>query len=232
MPEQLPLYQQRPPWLQHMIRDRFAAIINSKGRPYGYNGDVPNYSFGLGLPTAIGIRDELASTGRRLRVLDIGAGAGGFVVDCLQAGHDSQGISAHDYPKLGNYKKVTALLPEASYIVADAHTLTALPGLWPEYDLIVSHSTLMHFADPIGTLEQAANRVAANGILLATEIPMEVAEVYASRNNSSTVIHGLEAAGFDTTGSRLQPSDGSIDILVARRGSVVSPVYFPVTYSN
>lgn len=213
----------------------FAAIPPDRYPNYGYHGEDEDY-------VLMGVVEEedvyasqylssAADQAHRKRVLDIGTGAGAFLLACLEMGYEAQGITAHDYSQHPMYAYITEQLPPDAYIVADAHDLDAVPGVGDEYDLVIGHNAFLHFVDPLGSLEQAANKVAPGGVLAVSDCA-PLRPVYSGQSSSRDVIDALETARFDTTGSNYDPDSTFIGRIIAKRSSEpVVPVRFPVAYS-
>lgn len=201
-----PMHLRRPQWLTRDIQDRFTSLQAQAIKDYTFNGDFPDYSFDDLNCTAMELVEDLErQQGRQLRILDIGAGAGAFVLRCLQRGHQAQALSAHPYKESGRFNTLTEQLPDEAYIVGDANCLDEIPELMDGYDLVVSRNTFFHLSDTLGTLEQAANRVAVGGIMAITGIDIEDSHFYPYREMSMVtaehVLAGLAKGGFNTNRS-------------------------------
>lgn len=245
-PQSPPMHERRPLWLREAISAHFEQIQdpeNNLGSGYYLlNGDHEDYTFIF--PGTVKFHSsELLKTmerkrQRQLRILDIGAGAGAFVLHSLESGHDAQGITAHNYLDT-KYKGITNQLPKSAYIIGDANNMDAIPDIGDEYDLIIGHSSFIHFADPLGTLEQAANKLAPQGMLVTTQIDIGYNGFYKYRNDASAVTPELILAQFDEagfmTGGSVYPAVGepeTIETLMATRGDEIVPLRLPVGYEG
>jgi ubiquinone/menaquinone biosynthesis C-methylase UbiE len=242
-----PMHERRPPWLRSAIDARFEWVRSSDGRTgpkvYHWNGILDNYEFFFaGDPDLISTIELLDHMEERrsepLRILDIGTGAGTFVLNCLRRGHFAHGISAHDYrdTKFGH---VTKQIPKSAYIIADANNLSAIPGIYNEYDLVVSHSAFVHFVDPLGTLEQAVNMLAPSGVAVTTAIDVGASGFYKARQTSPTVtpeliMSQLAESGLRTGGSvhSLCTDPNRIVTVFAQRSGDTEELRLPIGYEG
>jgi 2-polyprenyl-3-methyl-5-hydroxy-6-metoxy-1,4-benzoquinol methylase len=234
-----PMHSRRPAWLESELDTRFNTLQAGPPKGYSFNGEPPDYEFeDLGC-SANGLVNKLEQErNRSLRILDIGAAAGGFVLNCLQAGHEAQALSAHDYRELSRFNTLTNQLPRSAYVLGDANRLSELTELEGDYDLIVSRSTFFHLADTVGTLEQAANMLAPGGIIVATGVDIEASLFYHDRAMSAVtptlLIAGLVRAGFKTSDSSYTSSHGRnrFATFAAQRQSEAADVRFAAGYSG
>jgi 2-polyprenyl-3-methyl-5-hydroxy-6-metoxy-1,4-benzoquinol methylase len=233
-----PMHLMRPQWLSADIEQRFNRLQSQGLKDYSFNGETPDYTFDELDCTALEVVDSLArQRSEPLRVLDIGAGAGGLVLQCLKMGHQAQGLSAHPYKEYTRFNTLTGQIPADAYIVGDAQRISEVPELMDAYDLIVSRHTFMHLADPLGTLEQAANRVRKGGILVILGVNIEGNHYYPQRELSSVtaehVLAGLASGGFRTNGSKYDDSDvigRQINAVFAQREADDTEVRLAVSY--
>ncbi len=156
------MYKRRPDWVGEAIALDFAEVSKPDSHErYLYNGQG-SYDFlgGIALSSTI-IRDTAERLGRSIRVLDVGAGAGHVVQQALRDGHEAQGVSAFDYRKT----ELARDLADTNYLIGDAHGLLELPGVQPQYDVVLSRWTLRHLTDPLSVIEQMADLVSEGGTL-------------------------------------------------------------------
>jgi 2-polyprenyl-3-methyl-5-hydroxy-6-metoxy-1,4-benzoquinol methylase len=221
-----PMHSRRPEWLNAEINNNFFVLNNTPPTNYSFHGEESDYP--LGQIEEFGaerlVRDLEAKHDRPLKILDIGAAAGGFVLGCLERWHQAQGVSAHDYRKFARFGEITRALPDGAYVIGDANNLSELDDLDTDYDLIVSQKTFMHLIDPLSTLEQTTAKVAAGGTLAMTGIHFWDSYFYAQRGlgevDVDDVMAGLTRAGFSTDehlGFNLS-TPGKIHMLRATRG--------------
>lgn len=238
--------ERRPDWLEDRI-DRLAPIADECPIGYNYVGDKSVYDFEVIFQGRTDsdklIRDLRSDFGRSLRILDIGAGFAQAGAHWQKIGHDVNAISGHNYLDNFGVDEGRRMLG-GTYLVGDANRMDLIDGLMDEYDLIFSQWCFSHLVDPVGTLEQAVNRLAVGGVLavsqlltvdydslLRTDLP--------SRENDYTVQHPqfvelcLNGAGFDTrppNGMCAEKMDGLV--VVAKRVEDVGPIRFPLRYEQ
>jgi len=175
--------------------------------------------------------DRLGAHHRQLRILDLGAGAGAFVLARLSEGHVSVGVSLNDYRQYDCEDYAIAKeLPDGSYIVGDAHHLHNLLSESGDFDFIASNLTFSHLVDPLSVFEQAANRVARNGILAVDRLPLTNA-LYASPTATSDAILALRESGFEVDLSVHAVKPPEIGPIVATRREY-QPVRFETIYAG
>lgn len=213
------------------IRNKFDKMQKRHHTPgYDCGGTDVVYDMGtrsIPFTSADLVRLIVGNLQRPLRILDIGTGAGTFVLASRKAGHDAVGVTAHDYRKSDKPIYAAARkIPDRAYIIGDAHHLDQLPGVDNDYDLIISSMAFMHLVDPFSVLEQAANKLALQGTLAVDYIPEER---YEDPPNAGVVIESLTSSGFDV--SHVIKADGlpKLEPLVAVRHSI-EPVRFLVEY--
>lgn len=231
---QVPMHKRRPEWLQRRITEHYKDLVMDVQPPYSVNGEHPDYLFRGPLraendmwASRLVMKLE-AQHARALRILDIGAGAGTFVLSCLNRGHEVLGLSAHDYRVFPRYDDTTIQLPEGVYVVDDAHNLNDTPELGDSFDLIVSHHAFMHLEDPLSVLEQAVNKLRPNGIFVTDQLDHGTA--YKSGVNSQLVIDALNHAGLATEGSHYTPYCLEFNVLFAYAGDETATLILPVDY--
>merc|ERR1719263_326896 len=165
-----PLYESRPDGVLEAIRDKFAAA-----RPGGWLQDsADNYeflSFGSGV-AAVEALAKRARPGEVVAILDAGAGSGGFmaqardvcarhaiparIVGTTADSREAQvGRSRRwDEPRDGDGGGGVELDHVCGFPLEDVARCGATAfGAARRFDLIVCSWTLIHLADPLGTLE-------------------------------------------------------------------------------
>lgn len=226
-----PMHERRPEWVEARILDVYPD--SSEGIPEGYwnfgtessaNYDFPSdpdrYAFDI-------LKEVEAIQDRALRVLDIGTGAGAFVVHCLNRGHEAIGLSAHDFRIDSSFAYTTAQLPPEAYVVGDANNLSRINALGGMFDLIVSRWTLTHVVDPLSVIEQAANKVRTGGILAVDEF-FDFHGIYPPETNPNNVFKAVEQGGFVLQAARGGDSMGYV--MISSRTDDTIPVRLPVDY--
>lgn len=232
---QTPMHERRPDWVRFKIARNYEKMRDTADPSYGSNGEKPDYQF---FPRAVGnymcasglIMEMEERLDRSLRILDIGAGAGRFVLAGLERGHEVQGVSAHDYRFYPRFDEITRHLPAEAYVVDDAHNLAQLPELGDDYDLIVSDLVFIHLVDPLSVLEQAANKLNSDGLLAVNGIDNGTS--YAGGTNAEQVIGAFWATGFDVGVSRYVPYTIELQTVIADRNSSTQPLRLPVEYRD
>ncbi len=247
-PMSLPMHERRPEWLKEVISLDEAHAQEGFPPSYRYNGESTDYeasSVGLdGLYTGVSwmsqfVKQMSAERGRPLRILDIGAGEATFVLKCIKKGHDAQGLSLHDYRKIPSCKSRTIdKLPHGAYLLGDANNLDQVTDLKNDFDLIFSRWAFAHFADPISALEQATNRLAADGVIGINNIMRTRSEdrlsAYSGPIDTKAVTDTLQASGFDTEGSidEYDPSNRILFMPFRAIRKEIMPVRFPIEYAK
>lgn len=255
-----PMHERRPRWLNSEIDAHFETLQRLSifgGTGYGYHGLNSQYGFYVDSKAEILHASKLADPGtealftsklledmeaqyqRQLRILELGAGGGRFVVNALRRGHLAHGLSAHDYTKTTKIKPDTREILKGAYIIGDANNLDKIPELADEYDLIVSQYTFLHLTDPVGTLEQAVNRLAPSGLILVSELDIDSSDYYPSRRTTpdikpNLIMAELARGGLETSGS-LYPADAypnRIKTLIARQGEEPRLLRFPIGFEG
>ncbi len=239
----LMMHERRPEGLVHSID---GAVVNPLAFPEGYRylGKLLSYEFGSELSgTNISTDEliqELSTTAKApVNILDIGAGFGAALSAWQGEGHTAHGVSAHDYRKYWNLDgdDQSSGFTEGSYVVGDAQQLNGLPDLMDAYDLVVSKWCLLHLVDPVGTLEQAANKLAPGGLLAVSQIAIHkykndaYYEVDHEEINGEFLLGCFEAAGFKIRSEKIV--DGGIMErleLVAQAPDSFDTIRFPIDY--
>merc|ERR1719263_798940 len=189
-----PLYESRPDGVLEAIRDKFAAA-----RPGGWLQDsADNYeflSFGSGV-AAVEALAKRARPGEVVAILDAGAGSGGFMARardvCARHAIPARivGTTADSRKaQVGRSRRWDEPLPgdgggdrggvELDHVcgfpLEDVARCGATAfGARRRFDLIVCSWTLIHLADPLGTLEALCALLAPGGVLLANEACADV----------------------------------------------------------
>lgn len=235
-----PIQERRPDNLQAVIHEKFLRISTVLPGDYSYHGTAPHYeppharSYST-LSSSRVLQTLRRETSNPLRVLDVGAGAGGFITGPQWTPEDTvHGISAYDYRNNPNFY-TAAVHNNDNYKIGDAENMRTIPGLLPEYDLITARYVLQHLIDPVGAFEQMADRIAPGGILACDELwwhhsqndPAASAEV---------ILDALSEAGFDINSKRQRFSGANLQFLTPRgkdislvlhRSEVKAPVRIP-----
>jgi SAM-dependent methyltransferase len=168
----IPMHRRRPECIEVAI-DRDQAEARKFSAPpigYSFEGEEDDYRF-IGPDKQFFYASELLTADDQLRILDIGAGQGGFVLRAQQMGHIAHALTLHDYRGVRSSMIADRVQP-GSYIVGNAERLDEVDGLLDQYDIVVSSMALWWMADPLGALEQAADRVAPDGKLVADRLPL------------------------------------------------------------
>jgi SAM-dependent methyltransferase len=227
-PEKPSMEASRPDWLVQAIDSEFADVgIGTRG--YASHGTRGDYFFGHETATKL-IADYRVQRrqGGPLRILDVGTGVGGFLTrNDWPSGDVVHGLTGFDYridPTAAFPKdKVQRCLPskdDPRYLVGNAEHLDRIDGLLPEYDVIVSKTTVQHFVDGLGSLEAIANRVAPGGMLC-----LDAGRYY--KAHSLLLQNGFVAV--DVPGSRTDDEFDS-NIVLIRVGD--KPVRFGLGYEQ
>jgi len=168
----VPMHRRRPAFLEADINREHAHTLKFPMPPLGYRyeGGMSNYMF-LGPDGEHFPASQLLESGVPLRILDIGTGQGAFVRRALEMGHIAHGLTMHDY-RGTRAAGIAESLPPESYIIGNVEKLADTDGLLDQYDIVMSSKTFWWLADPLGALEQAADRVAAGGLLLIDSLPI------------------------------------------------------------
>ncbi|MCA9332769.1 class I SAM-dependent methyltransferase [Candidatus Saccharibacteria bacterium] len=194
-----PMHTRRPDQVNQSIDCAFRYLQSEFPSGYIHHGLGSSYEFMPATSTF-----ELVVALRRdfdeISTLDVGAGAGGFITNsgCWRDEDVAHGISAYDYRKEMAMVEITNLTRRlnGNYFVANAETMDEIPGLLPKYNLVVSRWMLRHLIEPIGTLEQMANRVAVGGILAFDRFRWRSYEGSDAEPKTETILDGLEAGGY------------------------------------
>ena len=233
------LHERRPPALQEKIARDFEWLqrsMYSQGKLYEFNGEGGDYEFHYSDDEhsvwAGDILDYIAKEKQApLRVLDLGTGAGVFVLATHALGHIGQGITAHDYRFAQDETRIDSPdLTDEIYLVGDMQDMNGIPGVGDQYDLIVSQFALMHLIDPLAAIEQAANRVARGGVFAASQLLGYKTYPYTMRPDSHMIRRAFEEAGFTADFSLGIPLENPTRSLVMQRIHDDTPLRFPVDY--
>jgi 2-polyprenyl-3-methyl-5-hydroxy-6-metoxy-1,4-benzoquinol methylase len=200
-----PLHARRPGWMETRIDTVYAQAASGADRAH----EQQRYKFGIeGRNSYLLTADDVvssvsaANSYRSLSVLDVAAGASAFAVRMIKRGHVVHAVDARDPQTNRNY-----LFPDHAdaYLLGNVERLQQVEGLLPVYDVVVSHNALHHLADPIGTLEQMAGRVAANGALFVSDafaldgnhrMPFASPPEYTGGLTGQDVVEAMQANGF------------------------------------
>jgi SAM-dependent methyltransferase len=227
-----PLYARRPPSVIRQIQDVALGAATPYAR-YINCGQDDDYVLAPGV-LASGLAERLGTDASRpLRILDVGAGVGGFVLEQLRQGHVAHALSLHDYRMAVTRPELAAQarrVPDDAYIVGDAQGMHAIEQLACDYDLIVSRWTFPHLVDQLGTLEQVTERLAPHGIVAVANLHTDFG--YAPALDGLGMIQTMRAAGFDTTGSIYTEDDPFVPLLIAQRGEDATALRFPVEFRD
>merc|ERR1719263_1455878 len=190
-----PLCETRPAPVLEAIRDKFAAA-----RPGGWLQDsADNYeflSFGSGVAAVEALARRARPASEVVNILDAGAGSGGFMARardvCARHAIPARivGTTADSRKaQVGRSRRWDEPLPgdgggdrggvELDHVcgfpLEDVARCGATAfGARRRFDLIVCSWTLIHLADPLGTLEALCALLAPGGVLLANEACADV----------------------------------------------------------
>lgn len=229
-----PLHARRPLAVSQEIESRAATAKAQPDPGYFYHGENTDYELkeaGEGVFVSDYVSRLSTDLERRLRILDIGAGAGGFVLRQIEDGHAVQGLSLHDYrtarrrPGLATQAR---RLSDDAYRIGDVQNLHAIEGLRTDYDFIVGRWVFPHLIDPLGALEQVVDRLAPRGVAAITRVPTDFC--YEPVLDAGAVIDVIESAGYVTEGSKFERDGPSIPLLVIQRGESAGDLRFPVEF--
>ena len=165
--------------------------------------------------------------------MDVGTGYGHFLRWLLREGHHPIGVSANDYR---DFDFGLPRIPDTNYIVGDAHGLVNLLEPNSQFDLATTRWTLRHLVDPLSVLEQMANAVRTNGLLVFDSFRWNP-DVHRNVGFGIVAI-ALQEAGFDlidgagTPRAIDQDRYASTFDSVWRRGDDSQPVRFPIDYDT
>lgn len=162
------MHERRPQWLEDTL-DQDEARARRATPPYTYQG-VDNIYWFMRENGSYATSSQMLREGPDLRVLDIGAARGAFVLQAQRLGHTAHALSLHNYRR--SEYPMTQEIHADSYFVGNAERLDRVNGLLPEYDLIVSSKAFWLFTDPLGSLEQAYDRLAPNGRIAIETFPL------------------------------------------------------------
>lgn len=192
------LYNHRPDWLKTCIYEEFERISSEELiKNYTFNGQG-SYEFLAPTVNSFAlIRAKELELNRKLRILDVGAGAGFIILNALAEGHDAQGISAIDYRDTELGKD----LDDAVYKVCDAHNLIEIPGLLTKFDVVLSRWTLRHLLDPLSVIEQMASLVGDGGVIAfdaTNRREVDYLTVYGTQYGTKDFFYDMCDAGFSS----------------------------------
>lgn len=164
----------RPAVIRQKIAMTFSEISKPEGEnKYGFvfTGHLGHYTFkshGLTFDTKTLLEELLSkTTAEKIEVLDIGTGAGNFILAANQLDKKIQttGITAVSF-----LSEKSALTIDENYLIYNAEELFSHPKIQEmQFDCIVSHATFMHFVDPMGALILAYAALKQDGLLLVDE---------------------------------------------------------------
>jgi SAM-dependent methyltransferase len=162
-----PMHERRPMWLQQTIEKHAEYTI---GSAFGFQYDGTGDDYEMFGPYGNKIAaSSLLDSDRQLSILDIGAAHGAFVRRAQTMGHIAHALTLDDY---SDKSPIAGGLQPGTYIVGDAERLNEVEGLRPNYDIVISSKTFWWLTDPLGTLEQAVDKVAPGGKLVIDTIPL------------------------------------------------------------
>lgn len=234
-PAETPLWQRRTPSIQAGIDATFARFAEGPPSGYRFLGTSNAYHWRtINQANSLLLTQQLEhEQGRKIDVLDVGAGFGHFVRGLLANGHNAVGITANDYRE---FDTSGTKIPDENYCVGDAHYLHELLDPQQQFDLVVSRWTLRHLNDRLSVLEQMADKVRAGGILAFDEFRWNPD---VRRNVGFGVIAtALRSSGFiliDSAFARreiIQDKYASAVESIWQRVEVTEPVRFPIDYDT
>jgi SAM-dependent methyltransferase len=114
-----------------------------------------------------GIVRELSDRGLPLRVLEIGAGHGGFTESALAMGCDVTAVDMSG-PSVEELERRYGMNPGLTTVYDPDGTLKDVDG---DYSLLMFISVLHHIPDYISFLQEASQRLTAGGALLTLQDP-------------------------------------------------------------
>lgn len=166
------MHQRRPRYIEDIIdrNDKNAREFPLPPLSYTFEGEDDDYRL-LGPNGRHISTTELLDSEAPLRILDIGAAQGAFVLRAQQIGHIAHALTLHDYRGMRE-SMIADRINQGSYIIGNAERIDEIDGLLDEYDLIVSSMTFRWMTDPMGALEQAADKVAPGGKLIVSHLPV------------------------------------------------------------
>ena len=221
--EFVPMHRRRPAWLEGAIDKDYADARRLPLPPLGYifEGDDDDYEF-KDVDGERLLASQLLESENQLRVLDIGAAQGAFVLRAQRLGHVAHALTLHDYRGLRVGMTADRINP-GSYLIGNAERLDEVEGLLDQYDLVVSRMTFSWLIDPLGALEQAANKVAPGGRLVINHVPIVKGLRPDNRRLNSTIDNirirdELVRAGFDQ--SSIVSGEGLRAIYAMRRQGI------------
>lgn len=238
--EMAPMHERRPFWVKYAIAMASLAAKGKIPKKYGYFGldRSKNYRY-FSDDETLHIFDILEKTEneheRSLRVLDVGTGAGAFLLHCIARGHEAIGISIHDFGKDSRFESEVGKLPTGAYVVADAHHMDRDRLVDGSFDLVASNMTMIHVIDKLSVLEQMAGRVGVGGRLVVDDFhykPKNNRRIYTDEITAEVIFGALEDGGFELEVASSVAVAGwfGVNSIIALRRDSTQPVRIPAEY--
>ncbi len=229
-----PLHERRPVWINQLI-DIHEKQSQNDGRRYEYQGKTSECRFKTEKSRSVSAV-ELIGSRENLRILDIGAARGAFVLMAQEMGHTAQALSIYDYHT--NEYPMTNRILEQNYIVGNAERLSNVKGLLGGYDLVISNKTFWLLIDPLGTLEQAYDKILPGGTIAVENFPLGKGVKPAGRDTSQLDIDTIGdltvQAGFAEVSISSSQDVGHganfVDIVATRTSSRLAKTAFSMEY--
>lgn len=227
------MHERRPEWVDAEIENVFQEAVSLDLPWHVFNGTSAEANYPFIQKRQLGAFDLVQEAEdkekRQLRILDIGAGAGGFVMHCLERGHEAIGITIEDFRKNPDFRRTMKKLPAKAYQVVDAHHLAR--EVEGDFDLIVGSYTFLHMIDPLSVIEQAVNKLRSTGVLAVNHFK-DNRQVYQSGTNGRLVLDAMHDSGLDVSRSVQTGIADRVDIftLIAQRGNDTAELRLPVEY--